>query len=78
MKESLLASLRQTIATPATPLIEAIQNIVSTRRTISANEPSKNEIDRQMVLSTSGTEPVSEKFSSVENMKVFFFTYHYE
>ena len=38
-----MASLRQTIATPATPLIETIQNVVSTMRTVTASKPLQNE-----------------------------------
>jgi len=50
MKISLVASLRQTIATPATPLIETIQSVVSSRRTLTTSQPLKNEnemIDHQ-------------------------------
>ncbi len=43
MKIILLASLRQTIATSATPLIETIQSVVSSRRTLIATQPLKNE-----------------------------------
>ncbi len=43
MKISLVASLRQTIATPATPLIETIQSVVSSRRTLTASQPLKTE-----------------------------------
>jgi hypothetical protein len=43
MKISLVASLRQTIATSATPLIETIQSVVSSRRTLTTSQPLKNE-----------------------------------
>ena len=37
----MLVSLRQTIATPATPLIETIQSVVSTMRMLNALHPAK-------------------------------------
>jgi hypothetical protein len=45
MKISLLASLRQTIATPATPIIETVQSVVSMGQTLTAARPSKKETE---------------------------------
>lgn len=43
-----MTSLRQTIATPATPMIETIQNAVSMMRTMVALKPSQNEAEIQL------------------------------
>lgn len=45
MKTFLLASLRQTITPSATPLIETIQSVISSRRTLTAIQPLQNETE---------------------------------
>ena len=41
--KSLIASLRETITTPITPLIETIQSVVSSMKTTTVPEPLKTE-----------------------------------
>ena len=63
-----MVSLRQTIATPATPLIETIQNVVSTMRTMAALKPvqSEAEIKLTTTMVTDITENNAEQEVSAE------------
>ncbi len=78
-KISLLASLRRTIITPATPLIEKIQTVVSSMRTVSALRPLKNENETILAtpVITDTNEENNEHVTQIEEVKLDESTIHH-
>lgn len=67
-KKSLLASLRETITTPITPLIETIQSVVSSMQTTSASKSEGETVAHIDDATSATTAVVSDEVTSIDEV----------